>query len=110
VGSWSNGGGNLFFPDGCADCNGDGKSDRGQIFLRELADVDANGIPDICQVPTCRDADLFPDRNVNGADLGILLSQWGPATQYTVADLNRDGTVDGADLGIVLSFWGPCPY
>lgn len=92
------------------DCNGDGSADAAQILGGELADLDDNGVPDICEPPTCRDADFFPDRNVNGADLGILLSQWGPATQFTVADLNRDGTVDGADLGVVLSFWGPCPY
>ena len=62
------------------------------------------------QQPTCRDADFFPDRNINGVDLGVLLSQWGAPTQYTVADLNRDGVVDGVDLGIFLAFWGPCPY
>jgi hypothetical protein len=59
--------------------------------------------------PTCIDADLFRDFNVNGADLGILLSQWGAATPQTVSDLNFDGMVDGADLGVLLSFWGPCP-
>jgi hypothetical protein len=59
--------------------------------------------------PTCIDADIFRDFNVNGADLGILLSQWGPNTPLTRSDLNRDGVVDGADLGIFLSFWGPCP-
>jgi len=53
--------------------------------------------------------DLFADRVVNGADLGILLSQWGPATTTTVSDLNRDGVVNGADLGLLLSNWGPCP-
>lgn len=58
----------------------------------------------------CNDADFFRDSNVNGADLGILLSQWGPNTPLTVSDLNRDGAVDGIDLGLFLSFWGPCPY
>ena len=65
--------------------------------------------PDICQQPTCRDADLFRDLNVNGADLGILLSQWGPNAQFTVSDINKDGSVNGADLGLLLSFWGACP-
>jgi hypothetical protein len=54
-------------------------------------------------------ADLFRDFNVNGADLGILLSQWGPNTALTVSDINSDGVVNGADLGILLSFWGACP-
>lgn len=109
-GAWSNGGGNLFFPAGCSDCNGDGEYDLGQILIGKLADTDANGIPDICQPATCVDADFFPDRNINGVDLGILLAQWGPKTQYTVADLNLDGVVDGNDLGLFLSFWGPCLY
>jgi hypothetical protein len=45
---------------------------------------------------------------VNGADLGILLSQWGAATATTVSDLNRDGQVNGADLGYLLASWGVC--
>ncbi len=53
--------------------------------------------------------DLFVDGQVNGADLGVLLSQWGPATQTTVSDINGDGVVSGADLGLLLSFWGACP-
>jgi hypothetical protein len=60
-------------------------------------------------LPTCVDADLFRDFNVNGADLGILLSQWGAANPLTVSDINSDGVVNGADLGLLLSFWGPCP-
>jgi hypothetical protein len=45
---------------------------------------------------------------VNGADLGILLAQWGLAPAETVSDLNRDGRVSGADLGYLLNAWGPC--
>jgi hypothetical protein len=92
-----------------ADCNSDGIVDYGQILTGQLADLDLNGVPDICQQPTCVDADLFRDFNVNGADLGILLSQWGPNSPLTVSDINSDGFVNGADLGILLSFWGACP-
>jgi len=92
-----------------ADCNNDGIVDYGQILTGQLADLNGNGIPDVCEGPTCRDADLFRDLNVNGADLGILLSQWGPNSQFTVSDINKDGFVNGADLGILLSFWGACP-
>jgi alpha-tubulin suppressor-like RCC1 family protein len=53
--------------------------------------------------------DIFDDQHVNGADLGILLSQWGPNTPLTESDLNNDGVVNGADLGLLLSFWGACP-
>lgn len=92
-----------------ADCNNDNIVDYGQILQGQLADANTNGIPDICEGPICRDADLFRDFNVNGADLGILLSQWGPNTALTVSDINKDGFVNGADLGIMLSFWGACP-
>jgi hypothetical protein len=56
---------------------------------------------------TCCPADLYPNGVVNGADLGILLSEWGSATPVS-ADLNGDGTVDGIDLGALLGAWGPC--
>lgn len=48
-------------------------------------------------------ADLNADGTVDGADLGLLLSEWG-ATGSS-ADLDGDGTVDGADLGLLLSAW-----
>ena len=92
-----------------ADCNNDDIVDYGQIISAQLADANSDGIPDICQQPTCRDADLFRNGVINGADLGILLSQWGPAPSGTVSDINRDGQVDGADLGFLLNAWGPCP-
>ena len=57
--------------------------------------------------PPCL-ADLFVDGQVNGADLGIALSQWGQG-KGAVADINRDGIVNGADLSILLSSWGACP-
>jgi hypothetical protein len=109
VNGWWNEGGNQFFPDGCADCDGDGRADLGQILTGDRSDEDADGIPDICQQPTCVDADIFRDFNVNGADLGILLSQWGPSSPLTVSDINSDNVVNGADLGLLLSFWGACP-
>lgn len=61
---------------------------------------------------TCADADIYRDAIVNGADLAVLLSYWGPATSAPgsqACDLNKDGSVNGADLSYVLSFWGPCP-
>lgn len=48
--------------------------------------------------------DLNSDCAVDGADLGILLSSWGPC-EPCKADLNGDGVVDGADLGLLLSAW-----
>ncbi len=46
--------------------------------------------------------DLDGDGLVNGADLGLLLANWGGTG---VGDLNHNGTVDGSDLGLLLSGW-----
>jgi hypothetical protein len=53
--------------------------------------------------------DLNADRVVDGADLGIVLDQWGPAQPTTIADIDRDGIVNGQDLGQLLTHWGACP-
>jgi len=53
---------------------------------------------------TC-DADLNADGVVDGADLGVLLANWGGVG---VGDLDGDGTVNGADLGLLLQAWGNC--
>jgi hypothetical protein len=49
------------------------------------------------------DPDVNGDGDVNGADLGLLLSAWG--TDACEGDLNGDGTTDGADLGLLLAAW-----
>lgn len=50
-------------------------------------------------------ADLSGDGQVDGADLGLLLIQWGLAGS---ADFNGSGTVGGEDLTVLLDAWGPC--
>ena len=65
-------------------------------------------VPDMPAQPTCHDADLYPNNRIDGADLGILLSEWGPVNPSTNSDINHDSFVNGADLGILLSFWGAC--
>lgn len=50
--------------------------------------------------------DLNGDWNVNGGDLGMLLSQWGGAGS---ADFDGNGQVNGADLGTLLANWGNVP-
>ncbi len=47
---------------------------------------------------------------INGADLSVLLSQFGTSvTPGTGADFNGDGLVNGADLSVLLSnFGGSC--
>ena len=47
--------------------------------------------------------DLNGDWLVGGADLGMVLGQWGgPGT----ADFNGDGIVNGADIAPLLGAWG----
>jgi formylglycine-generating enzyme required for sulfatase activity len=55
--------------------------------------------------PSCA-ADLNGDRVVDGADLGVLLGNWGAPG---IGDLDGNGKVDGADLGLMLGAWGSCP-
>ena len=55
--------------------------------------------------------DLTGNGIVDGADLGTILSYWGPRTQdptSIASDLNGDGLINGADLGVLLASWGPC--
>lgn len=47
--------------------------------------------------------DLNGDGVVDGADLGIMLGNWGSAG---AGDLDGNGVVDGADLGALLGLWG----
>ncbi|MFO0873233.1 MAG: hypothetical protein U0575_04595 [Phycisphaerales bacterium] len=57
-----------------------------------------------CPAPPCP-ADLDGNGAVDGADLGLLLGQWGVGGS---GDLDGNGIVDGADLGLLLGAWGPC--
>jgi hypothetical protein len=90
-----------------ADCNDDGDVDYGQILRGEIADADANGIPDTCEEPPC-DADIDRNGVVDATDLAMVLSQWGISGGSPSADVTGDGMVEGKDLAIVVSAWGPC--
>ncbi len=78
-------------------------SNEGAIFRI----IPADGDPQPC--PDCP-GDLTGDGMVGGADLGVLLSEWGDCLDPDdcPADLDGDGAVGGADLGILLSAWGEC--
>ena len=52
--------------------------------------------------------DLNGDGLVNGADLGLLIGDWGCTSgggSLCFADINGDGVVNGADLGILIGNW-----
>ena len=97
-----------------ADCNNDGIGDACEI-ASGAPDFNQDTIPDTCQcgtipsLPTCCPGDLDHDAAVGGADIGLLLSNWGPCGNACLYDLNNDGKVNGGDLGLLLSGWGPCP-
>jgi len=92
-----------------ADCNGDGLVDYGQILTGQLADTNANGIPDTCEPDPCP-GDVTDNGIVNGTDLAAILTAWGSGgkSEYD-CDVDNDGAVGGGDLAIVLAGWGACP-
>jgi len=59
--------------------------------------------------PECERADLNCDGTIDGADLGVLLVNWGPCPGTGAGscqgDINHDGEVDGADMGVLLVYW-----
>lgn len=88
------------------DCNRNGVLDS--LELREIPDIadpNGNGTPDGCE-PGILWGDLNQDGLIDGADLALLIANWGPAQPGGFGDLDGDGTVGGADLGILLSRWG----
>ena len=81
------------------DCDGDGLLDLAEILDEPALDADGDAQLDDCGGDA---ADLNGDGQVTGADLGLLLANWG---QPGVGDLDGSGVVDGADLGILLAAW-----
>ncbi len=79
--------------------------------IGENLQVDASGktgcVVSVIVVAGCP-ADLNGDGAVNGADVGLMIGQWG-ACAGCDADLNGDGLVDGADFGLLIGAWGLCP-
>lgn len=51
-------------------------------------------------------ADLDRSGAVDGADLSLLLAEWGRCGTGCEADLDQSGMVDGADLAVMLAAWG----
>jgi hypothetical protein len=51
-------------------------------------------------------SDLNADGVIDGADLGVMLLDWGSTSSSS--DLDGNGIVDGADLGVMLLDWGGC--
>jgi len=87
------------------------------VDLDNDGDIDLALIDELAdELVICRNSgytplgDLNLDGQIEGADLGILLSAWGqawsPGGPPLIADLDGDGVVGGADLGMMLAHWG----
>ena len=76
----------------------------GTSTLTQYAYMDDYALNAVSAAPPCP-GDFDANGTRDGADLGVLLGNWGTA----VTDLTGDGTTDGADLGVLLGNWGPCP-
>lgn len=73
---------------------------------RSLAVLCSLAATAIAAAGTC-EPDLDGSGTVDGADLGLLIAQFG--NQGGPADLDGSGLVDGGDLGLLLAAWGePC--
>ena len=84
---------------------------QGYIDVLRIYDV-ALTAAEIAHLTNSCVGDIVVDRIISGADLGALLSYWGPVTSSPVSmscDLNGDGLVNGDDLGMLLANWGTCP-
>ena len=89
--------------------------------IRIGIDRDLDGLLDDDELRACSDPadpgstpdeascgpDLDGDGQVDGNDLGLLFSAWGPCPGGPCqADLSGNGTVGPEDLGILLAAWG----
>ncbi|MGA1707396.1 MAG: choice-of-anchor B family protein [Phycisphaerales bacterium] len=76
----------------------------GSLVEAAIDDLAIVGL-DCGEVSSCV-GDINLDGEVNGADLGLVLIEWGQASDRS--DLDGNGVVNGADLGLLLNGWGPC--
>ena len=80
------------------------------LRIRQLATAAALALTLPSAAQSCP-GDILANGIIDGADLGAMLSYWGPRTSdpFSVAsDINGDGTINGGDLGLLLSAWGLC--
>jgi len=92
----------LIMPASPLDCNGNQIPDSCDITDGASEDRNGDGTPDECQGGPWAPEDLSFDGAVDGADLAIVLGNWGAGP---TGDVSGDGLVDGADLALVLGAW-----
>jgi hypothetical protein len=91
------------------DCNANGLLDSCELAAGYAVDYNGNGVIDDCEslVNACP-SDFNFDGTVDGADLVVLVSAWGPCTGACIGDFDTNGIVDGADLVVLIGAWGVC--
>jgi hypothetical protein len=67
------------------------------------ADIDGNGVPDLCDTSTPCPADYNQDGGVDGADIESFFIDWSAGDSQ--ADVNLDGGVDGGDIEYFFVRW-----
>ncbi len=78
----------------------------GHVVEAAIDDIMITGLAPCIAPPTCP-GDTNGDGLVNGADLSVLLGQFGQSvTPGASADVNGDGQVTGADLSVLLASFG----
>jgi hypothetical protein len=79
-----------------ADCNADGLDDFVQIAEGDLADVNRNLVPDVCE---CL-ADWDASGDLSSSDVAAFVNDWfaDQAAATLSADINRDGIANATDL------------
>ena len=102
-------------PDQCElegqDCNGNGILDFCDIEDRNVDDVNADGIPDVCQ---CL-GDVNQDGTVDAEDFNQVFDfiqasgQSDPPCLGCPEDVNNDGLVNILDLNYITTYSGTCP-
>jgi len=91
---------------GWADVRWSPDTGTGQWVVERWAYESVPGVPALVPPVGCA-GDANGDGSTDGADLSVLLAQFGQnVTVGTGADFNGDGVVNGADLSVLLSGFG----
>ncbi len=84
----------------------DGDEILGGVYSDDTAASGAGAV-EVMAFRTCP-GDLDGDGAVSGADVQIIVGQWGQKGDLP-GDLNGDGMVNGGDIAFALGRWGVCP-